>query len=113
MKVHFAQIDQDSSKGKRVSHLRLSTLVTELKDEGLRTLYKKKEPQKLCNAYNVGHCSRWNKDKLANELYQAILRNEAIPAFQVMSLYRAELLEEERTSKVPTIRIRRLGYILP
>ena len=112
MKVHFAQIEQDSSKGKRVSHVRLSTLVTKLKDEGLKTLYKKKELQKLCDAYNVRHLSRWNKDKLAKELYQAILRNEAIPAFQVVSSYRAEILEDEQMIKVPSIRIRRLGYNL-
>lgn len=109
MKVHFAQIDHDSSKGKRISHLRLSALVGELKAEGLKTLYQKKELQKLCNAYNVRYLSRWNKDKLANDLSQAIMRNDAIPAFQVLSFYRAELLGEEQANMVPNIRIRRLG----
>lgn len=107
MKVHFAQIDQDSSKGKRVSHLRLLALVEDLKAEGLKTLYRKKELQKLCDAYNIKYLSRWNKAKLANDLFQAIVENEVIPAFQVLSVYRTELIGEAEPNRVPIIRIRR------
>jgi hypothetical protein len=90
--------------------LRLQALVAKLNAEGLRNLYQKKELQKLCDAYNVRYLSRWNKGKLANDLAQAILQNEAIPAPQVLSIYRSELSGEDHVNSVPVIRIRRLCY---
>ena len=42
MKVHLQQIEQDRTPGKKVSHIRLLSLVNELKECGLARLYSKK-----------------------------------------------------------------------
>ena len=113
LKVHIPQIEHDTSKGKKLSHLRLQALVAKLNAEGLRNLYQKKELQKLCDAYNVRYLSRWNKGKLANDLAQAILQNEAIPAPQVLSFYRSELSGEDHVNSVPVIRLGVYVMVLP
>ena len=42
-KVHLRQIERDRTPGKKVSHIRLLSLVNELKEYGLAHLYSKKE----------------------------------------------------------------------
>ena len=54
---------QGRSPKKKVSHTKL--LVEEVKDDGLVSLYKKKELKMLCTAYGVAFQSRWNKRELA------------------------------------------------
>ena len=58
MKVHIPQIEQDKSRNKQLSHLRLRTLLSNVKAQGLRSMYSKKELQQLCDAYNVQIMSR-------------------------------------------------------
>lgn len=108
LKVHIPQVEKDASRGKKLSHLRLRALVEKMNAEGLQSLYQKNELQKLCDAYNVIYVLRWNKKQLAKDLAQAILQNEAIPAPQVLSCYRSELLEKDREDRIPVIRIRRM-----
>ena len=107
LKVPIPHIESDTSKDKKVSHLRLRALVALLNANGLQTLYNKKELQKLCDAYNVRYISTWNKSKLAHDLADAILTNEVIPAPFVLSLYRCGLVAVEE-NRVPIVRISRL-----
>lgn len=107
LKVPICQIERDTSKDKKLSHVRLRALVAQLNKEGLHTLYKKNELQKLCDAYNVRYISRWNKRKLAHDLAEAIMSNEVIPAPFLLSFYQCELVEAEQKNRVPTIRIKR------
>jgi hypothetical protein len=79
MKVNLANISQDKSPGKKVSHTKLVALVDELNVQGLVSLYKKKELQFLCNAYACRFLSKWNKKELASSLFEAIHRHNYIP----------------------------------
>ena len=47
MKLHIPQIEQDKSNSKQLSHLKLCSLVNEVKTEGVKALYSKKELQQL------------------------------------------------------------------
>jgi hypothetical protein len=51
MKVHFKQMEQDRSPGKRISHAHLLSLVNELTHKGLTRLYTKCELQRLCGSH--------------------------------------------------------------
>ena len=82
LKVQIPEIERDRSKDKKVSHMRLLDLVNKLGSEGITRLYRKKELQHLCAAYNIRLVSRWNKMKLALELAQAIPRFEAVPRYE-------------------------------
>lgn len=107
MKLHIPLMEQDKSKGKQLSHLRLHSLVDKVKAEGLKTLYSKKDLQRLCEAYDVRFITRWNKTKLASELAQSIISHESMPIPHMLSKYQATLVGEE-AGKVPIIRIARL-----
>ena len=85
MKVDIPQIEQDQSPHKQLSHLRLRALVNNVKAEGLKVMYNKKELQLLCNAYSLRFLSRWNKTKLASELAKAVVEHDLMSAPQVMS----------------------------
>jgi hypothetical protein len=108
MKVHFQQIEQDRSPGKKVSHVRLLSLVNELKANGLMRLYTKSELQRLCSGYNVRYLSKWNKGKLSAELAHAISHCESMPNFQVTSRYVVDILREDQHVAIPILRLRRL-----
>jgi hypothetical protein len=107
MKVHLPQVEQDKSRNKQLSHLRLRALVGKINAEGLRGMYSKKELQQLCDAYNVQFMSRWNKTKLASDLAEAVFRHESMPSPQVLSNYHALLVEKEG-QRLPVLRISRL-----
>ena len=53
LKVQIPEIERDRSTGKKVSHMRLLDLVNKLGSEGITRLYRKKELQHLCAAYNI------------------------------------------------------------
>ena len=108
MKVHLQQIEQDRSPGKKVSHVRLLSLVNELKENGLVRLYSKKELQHLCGGYNIRFLSSWNKGKLSVELAHAISHCEFMPSFQVTSRYAVDIVREEQPTRLPLLRLRRL-----
>ena len=107
LKVDMKQIEEDVSEDKKLTHLRLGELVRMFKAEGVRKLYQKKELQKLCDVYNIKYLDRWNKSKLANDLVEAIIQNDVMPASQVLSVYRTSVLEEHLDT-VPVIRISRV-----
>ena len=107
MKVHIPQIEQDKSRNKQLSHLRLRTLLSNVKAQGLRSMYSKKELQQLCDAYNVQIMSRWNKTKLASDLAEAVLGHESMPSPQVLSSYRTIFVGKEG-DRLPVLRITRL-----
>ena len=108
LKVQIPEIERDRSKGKKVSHMHLLDLVNKLGSdfEGITRLYRKKELQHLCAAYNIRLVSRWNKMKLALELAQAIPRFEAVPRYEITSTYTVDVVEE-RCNEIPVLRIRR------
>ena len=97
IKVHIPQIEQDKSHNKQLSHLRLRALLANIKAEGLKGMYSRKELQQLCDAYNVQILSRWNKTKIPSDLAEAVLGHESMPSPQVLSSYRAVLVGEEGT----------------
>ena len=97
IKVHIPQIEQDKSRNKQLSHLRFRALLANIKAEGLKGMYSRKELQQLCDAYNVQILSRWNKTKIASDLAEAVLGHESMPSPQVLSSYRAVLVGEEGT----------------
>lgn len=51
--MHMPQIEQDKIRNKQLSHLQLCALVSNIKTQGMRAMYSKKELQQLCDAYNV------------------------------------------------------------
>ena len=53
MKINLAQIEQDRSPRKKVSHAGLSTLANNLQYQGLCCLYNKAELQRLSAAYDI------------------------------------------------------------
>jgi hypothetical protein len=109
MKVHFQHIEQDRSPGKKVSHVRLLSLVNELKDNGLTRLYTKNELQCLCSGYNVRYLSKWNKGKLSAELAHAISHCESMPSSPVTSKYVVDtIVREDQPALIPVLRLRRL-----
>lgn len=110
MKVQLPEIEQDRSPGKQVSHTRLLALVNQLQHKGVARLYKKKELQKLCSAYDCRYLAKWSKVKLANELCQVIPRYDNIPFHQITSVYAVVPSQEfERdTTRIPVLRIRRV-----
>ena len=110
MKVHFKQMEQDRSPGKRISHARLLSLVNELTHKGLTRLYTKCELQHLCGAYNVRCLARWNKEKLSSELALTIRQCENMPSHQVLSCYAVvqEVSESDIPHNIPRLRIRRM-----
>jgi hypothetical protein len=87
MKVNLANINQDKSQGKKVSHTKLVALVDELYVQGLVSLYTKKELQILCNAYACRFLAKWNKKELASSLFEAIHKQNYIPCHQETSNY--------------------------
>ena len=91
LKVQIPEIERD--------------LVSKLGSEGITRLYRKKELQHLCAAYNIRLVSRWNKMKLALELAQAIPRFEAVPRYEITSTYTVDVVEE-RCNGIPVLRIR-------
>jgi hypothetical protein len=107
LKVQIPEIEQDRSKGKKVSNMRLLDLVHKLGSEGITRLYSKKELQYLCAAYNIRSVSRWNKMKLASELAQAIPRFDVVPCHEITSTYTVDVVND-RSNAIPVLRIRRL-----
>ena len=83
-------------------------LVNEVKAEGVKALYSKEELQQLCDAYGIQYVTRWNKTKLTNELAHSIMGHELMLFLHVFARYRTVLVGEDRTGKVPIIRITRL-----
>jgi hypothetical protein len=109
MKVNLANIIHDKSPGKKVSHTKLLALVDELKEDGLVSLYKKKELQILCNAYACRFLSKWNKKQLASSLSEAIHMHEYMPCHQETSNYSVSVVDDvEDANRVPVLKIRRL-----
>jgi hypothetical protein len=109
MKVNLANISQDKSPGKKVSHTKLVALVDELNVQGLVSLYKKKELQFLCNAYACRFLSKWNKKELASSLFEAIHKHNYIPCHQETSNYSVHVVGDgEDPNQVPVLRLLRL-----
>ena len=94
MKVNLSEIRQYRSHGKEVSHTRLVALVNQVKSNGMVRLYKKSELHKLCSSYGCHHLAKWNKTKLANELFQAILSQDVMPCPQITSMYVVDQQQE-------------------
>jgi hypothetical protein len=107
LKVQIPEIEQDRSKGKKISHMRLLDLVHKLGSECITRLYSKKELQHLCAAYNIRSVSRRNKMKLASELAQAIPRFDVVPCHEITSTYTVDVVND-RSNAIPVLRIRRL-----
>jgi hypothetical protein len=100
LKVQIPEIEQDRSKGKKISHMRLLDLVHKLGSECITRLYSKKELQHLCAAYNIRSVSRWNKMKLASELAQAIPPFDVVPCHEITSTYTVDVVND-RSNAIP------------
>ena len=109
MKVQLAQIEQDRSRKKRASHIRLLALLNEVNVEGIVEIYKKSELVRFCTAYGVRQSCNWNKTQLASSLAEAIRQNEYVPFHQSLSIYTIDTNTRAETSNgIPVIRLRRL-----
>ena len=107
MKVHLAQIEQDRSKRKRASHIRLLALINKVKEE-VDTLYKKAELQHLCDAYKVKYLKSWSKGQLSKALTQVIPTYDHIPHHQLTSTYAIQATEFDSPDRIPVLRLCRL-----
>jgi hypothetical protein len=79
MKVHFQHIEQDRSLGKKVSHVRLLSLVNELKDNRLMRLYPKNELQRLCSGYNVSRSGTKENCQQSLHMQSCIVKTCQVP----------------------------------
>lgn len=79
MKIEINDIKDDRSPLKRSSHVRLLALAVQMKERGLMRLYKKKELEQLCVAYGIRCMAKWNKYRLAKEVFENITTCSEIP----------------------------------
>ena len=109
-KVEIADIREDRSPLKRLSHVRLVALAVEIKESGLMRLYKKKELEQLCVAYGIRNMAKWNKSRLAKELCQNITTCTEMLCHQSLSRFLIEEIPLPRnvSNRVPAIRLRRV-----
>ena len=108
MKVKLPEVEQDWSRGKKVSHARLQALIAEIGENGVKRIYKKHELQHLCRAYSIIDRPNWNKAKLSSELVRAVALYDAIPCHQQTSVYTVESIVQDVPSRIPILKFRRI-----
>lgn len=110
-KVLIPHIEQDMSPGKRTSHARLVSFLSEFREAGLVNAYTKAELVKLCKAYNIQVRTNWVKKKMCSELAKSIMTNNNIPVYQLLNSYcvvPASNNSQVAPNTVPGIRLRRI-----
>ena len=68
----FANIMEDRSAGKQISHNHLYIFVQKHSIAGLKRVYTKDQLSKLCTAYGIPVKTNHNKQQLAQSLVQAV-----------------------------------------
>lgn len=106
-------IEQDKSVGKKDSHARLHSFLSEFKEQGLVNVYNKEELTRICNAYNVPFRVNWVKKKMAVELAKSIWSNSSSPSYQILNNYCVlqnsnSGSSDEHSNSVPVLRLRQI-----